>query len=70
MIREAFRLHLSSLPVRDGASYDIVVTARAHDPLTLDEYSRALLSMVLAGDREWARRNAADAHTKKEPGDV
>jgi len=58
MIREAFRLNLASLPVRDGSSYDIVVTARAHDPMSLDEYARALLDMARAGDREWAKRHA------------
>lgn len=69
MIREAFRLNLASWPVRNGASYDIVVTARAHDPLSLQEYSDALLSMVRAGDREWVKRNAAGTSLRSEPGD-
>jgi ribonuclease P protein component len=57
MIREAFRLHQHQFPtLAPGQGYDIVVSARAHAPLPLDEYARALISAVLAGDRDHRKR--------------
>lgn len=58
MLREAFRLHMTAVPVRAEGSYDVVITARAHDALTLNEYADLLLRMVIAGDKEWHKRAA------------
>jgi ribonuclease P protein component len=57
MIREAFRLHQHEFPTPDaGKGYDMVVSARVHAPMTLDEYARALLAAVAAGDKDHRKR--------------
>ena len=39
LIREAFRLERDAIPpTPDGSGYDLVVTARAHDPIPLDAW--------------------------------
>lgn len=56
-IREAFRLSRAELPVPPGGgAYDLVISARAHEPLTLDEYRRMLLTMANEAHAVWARR--------------
>lgn len=52
LLREAFRLSQHELP----SGYDIVVTARRHEPLHLNEYRGLLLAAVEAGVREWRKR--------------
>jgi len=50
MIREAFRLERASIPTDPaGGAYDLVVTARRHDPATLERW------------RVWFRDAAMDA---------
>ena len=67
-LREAFRLSQHNLPrhsnehkERGGAdrsegSYDLVINARKHDELTLDEYQSLLLSAVAALHRTSEKR--------------
>jgi ribonuclease P protein component len=57
MIREAFRLLQHELPLgADGSGYDLVVSSRAHERMTLAEYQRLLREAVVAGHEAWARR--------------
>lgn len=56
MIREAFRLHQAAIPAREGGSYDVVVTAKAHDPLPLERYAALLLELITQADRDLTRR--------------
>lgn len=55
-IREAFRLVQHELPAGEGAGLDVVVVARAHEPLEAGEYRKLLLELVgkVAGD--WRRK--------------
>lgn len=56
MIREAFRLNQAAIPAREGGSYDLVVTAKPHAPLTLAQYSALLLDLITQADRDLTRR--------------
>lgn len=56
MIREAFRLNRASIPARAEGSYDLVVTAKPHAPLTLAQYSALLLDLITQADRDLTRR--------------
>ncbi len=56
LIRESFRLMRDDLP-REPQGYDVVVSARRHEPLTLDEYRTALARAVQAVDRRWHERS-------------
>ncbi|MFG0328159.1 MAG: ribonuclease P protein component [Phycisphaerales bacterium JB037] len=66
-LREAFRLERASLPRPDAAapaSYDLVVGARAHEPLSLDDYRailRALAQQLHRVHAKRARRGADSA---------
>ena len=52
LIRESFRLMRDDLP-RDPRGYDVVVSARRHEPMTLNEYRSALARAVEMLDRQW-----------------
>ncbi len=67
MIRESFRLQRGEIPnpklagvgddaKNSGGSYDIVVSTRKHDALTLDEYKQCFLEAVLAAHRTHCKR--------------
>ncbi len=67
MIRESFRLQRSEIPspklagvgddpINSAGSYDIVVSTRKHDALTLDEYKQCFLEAVLAAHRTHCKR--------------
>ncbi len=56
LIRESFRLMRDDLP-REPQGYDVVVSARRHEPLTLDEYRTALARAVQAVDRRWHEKS-------------
>ncbi len=59
MVREAFRLDRPVYPMLpDGTAYDVVVSGRAHQPLSLDAYRSLLREAVAAGDREHRKRLA------------
>lgn len=61
-IREAFRHVRTELPTPPNrASYDIVVSARAHDPLDQSAYQRLLTDAVARAHREHERRAVKDA---------
>lgn len=46
MIREVFRLNQSFMPKNGEFGYDLVVSARKHDPMTLDEYRAAIVDAM------------------------
>ena len=60
MIREAFRLSRGRIPMLPGedqrGGYDIVVTVRAHAPMDLDAYTRAMLGAINAAHQVQLRR--------------
>jgi ribonuclease P protein component len=57
MVREAFRLDRPVYPTpAEGRAYDVIVSARAHKVLSLNEYRSLLLAAVEAAHREHARR--------------
>lgn len=59
MIRESFRLDRPVYPLMaEGRAFDVVVSARAHNPLPLNEYRRHLREAIEAGVREHAKRAA------------
>jgi ribonuclease P protein component len=61
LLREAFRLSQEELPRGEAGSYDVVVTARDHQPLDLEEYRRILTDLAGQLHREWERRQAREA---------
>ncbi len=52
LIRESFRLLQHDLP-REPRGYDVVVSVRRHEPLSLDEYRSALGRAVETLNRRW-----------------
>lgn len=56
-LREAFRSLQHELPMGATGGYDIVVGAKAHEPLLLDEYRALLADLVRQADRVWERRD-------------
>ncbi len=67
-IREAFRLIRADLPGPTDGGYDLVVSAVAHEPLTLSEYQDLLMSLVIISHKDWQRR-AARAENPSDAGD-
>ncbi len=63
MIRESFRLSRAAIPSLADRHFDLVVSTRAHDPATLDEY-RSWLLAAIAGIARLAstRKPAAGDH--------
>lgn len=58
MMREVFRHERSGFPSPShGGTYDIVVTARKHDPLGLDEYTKLVIDAVDAAHRVCEKRS-------------
>lgn len=59
MIREAFRLDRPVYPaLSDGRAFDLIVSARAHKALALEDYRRLLREAVAAAAREHDKRSA------------
>lgn len=57
MIREAFRLRQHEIPrLTEAVGYDIVVSAKPHAPLSLDQYEVLLMNGIAAADRDLRRR--------------
>ncbi len=56
LIRESFRLVQHGLP-REPHGYDVIVSVRRHEPLSLDKYRAALLGAVQTLDRKWQDRS-------------
>jgi len=54
MIRESFRLLQHELPT----AYDLIVSARTHEPLSLSAYQNLLLDAARRLDGIWTRRVA------------
>lgn len=68
MIREAFRLLQHDIPKLDEATgYDIVVSAKPHAPLSLDQYQALLMTGIAAADRDHRRRRERASETPGEP---
>ncbi len=57
-LREAFRIIQHDLPRHDAGAYDLIVSARAHDELGLEEYRTLLLDASRALDAEFRKRAA------------
>lgn len=58
-IREAFRLDRPVYPNQTGGGhYDIVVSARAHKPLSLNDYRARLREGIEAAHRELVKRQS------------
>lgn len=58
-IREAFRLDRPVYPIRPGGGYyDIVVSARAHKPLSINDYRSRLRESIEAAHRELVKRQS------------
>ena len=55
LVRESFRLLEHGLP-REPHGYDVIVSVRRHEPLSLDEYRAALGRAVETLDRKWRNR--------------
>jgi ribonuclease P protein component len=51
MVREAFRLSQHDLP----AGYDLIVVARPHEPLKLEDYQRLLADAAGKLDKRWTK---------------
>ena len=51
MLREAFRLTQGERPL----GFDLVVVARPHGPMTLDDYRRLLVQAATGGARVWQK---------------
>ncbi len=52
LLRESFRLIRSDLP----GCYDLHVSVRPHELMTLAEYQEALLTAAISLDRTWRRK--------------
>ncbi len=52
LVRESFRLLQHGLP-REPHGYDVIVSVRRHEPLSLDKYSAALGGAVETLHRKW-----------------
>jgi len=57
LLRESFRQLQHNLPRAAEGAYDLVVSARAHQPLPQSEYQRLLAELVQALHTEWGRRD-------------
>lgn len=68
-IREAFRLDRPVYPVQSNSGYyDIVVSARAHKPLSLNDYRARLREGVESAHRELTKRKSrTDPSTQPTP---
>ncbi len=55
LIRESFRLMRGDLP-QEPQGYDVVVSVRPHEPMSLSEYRNALARAVEMLDRQWHDR--------------
>ncbi|XVJ60818.1 MAG: ribonuclease P protein component [Tepidisphaera sp.] len=68
MIREAFRLLQRDIPKLDEATgYDIVVSAKPHSPLSLEQYQTLLMNGIAAADRDQRRRRERAGEAPGEP---
>jgi ribonuclease P protein component len=56
LLREAFRLVQHDLPRTEQGGYDLVINAREHKPLALDQYQQMILQMAAQLHRDWERR--------------
>lgn len=61
LLREAFRLAQHDLPMHPEGGYDLILSARAPAPRTLDTCAAALRELAGAIHRQWSRRAADNA---------
>lgn len=61
LLREAFRLAQHDLPLHPGGGYDVILSARAPGPRTLDACADALRELAGAIHRQWSRRASQNA---------
>lgn len=62
LLREAFRLMQSDLP----GGYDLVITVRKHEPLSLAEYQKILSRTLRSLHLAWTQRLKKTASKKQE----
>ena len=55
LLRESFRLRQHELPLSDR-SYDLVISVRPHEPMTLAQYEQAVLTAARALEQSWSRK--------------
>jgi ribonuclease P protein component len=55
LLRESFRLLQHDLP-STGRGYDLVVSVRRHEPMTLAQYEQAVLKAARALERSWSKK--------------
>jgi len=65
-LREAFRLERPRLPGGEDGSYDLIIGARSHEPLGLDEYRRLLRELAEAAHQTHQRRLERSRHKATE----
>ena len=66
LIRESFRLIEPELP-SEPQGYDLVVSARRHEPLTLDRYRQTLLDAAHELHRKWTKRAESTSASPRDP---
>jgi ribonuclease P protein component len=57
LLREAFRLSHDELPRMEESSYDLIINAKAHDPLVLANYRQLLLDLAADLHEHWERKS-------------
>ncbi len=55
LLRETFRLRRRELPMSDH-SYDLVISVRPHEPMTLARYEQAVLTAARALEQLWSKK--------------
>jgi ribonuclease P protein component len=63
MLRESFRLIRRELP----AGYDLVISVRPHDALTLEGYQTHLLEAARRLERTWQRKRRTSETGRQDP---
>ncbi len=61
-LREAFRLHMDDLPTHTDGSYDLVISARPHEELSLREYAQLLIALAHDTHRIHTKRARRNRH--------
>jgi ribonuclease P protein component len=55
LLRESFRLRQHELPSSDR-SYDLVISVRPHEPMTLAQYEQAVLTAARVLEQSWSKK--------------
>ena len=55
LLRESFRLRQHELPLSDR-SYDLVISVRPHEPMTLAQYEQAVVTAARTLEQSWSKK--------------